>query len=169
MECSFKYHWWLCTVSQTTCTLLSGSHIKVRLDKRFALLVLSRWWDVCYFKIRWNLEAWVNVLVCVRLHARSLVILSVMYSVPAPSTTALHNDQSLRDARAWLQPAVIIIITFEVITIPQPHSLHIVPLSFCFSFSLNLAHTHAHTHAQTHSKVLSCLMFLDTGWVLKRG
>lgn len=52
-----------------------------------------------------------------------------VFSGSAEHTTALHNDQSLRDARAWLQPAVIIIITFEVITIPQPRSLHSLSLS----------------------------------------
>lgn len=97
------------------------------------------------------------MLVHVRLLAHSLVIHSVMYSVPAPSTTALHNDQSLRDARAWLQPAVIIIITFEVITIPQPHS----PSLFLF-LVLSLSHSRTPTLARTHSKVLFSLMFLDT-------
>lgn len=62
--------------------------------------------------------------VCVRLLAPFLFNHSVMYSARTLSTTALHNDQSLRDAKAWLQPAVIIIITFEVITIPQPHPHH---------------------------------------------
>lgn len=128
------------------CTFLSRSHVRVRRDKMFSLFVLSRRWDVCCFN-RKKLSSCVLVYVCLLAH--SLVIHSVMYSVPAPRTTALHNDQSLRDARAWLQPAVI---TFEVITIPQPHSLHILSLSFCFSFTLNHMHTHTHTHTDTHTR-----------------
>lgn len=78
------------------------------------------------------------MLVHVCLLAHSLVIHSVMYSVPALSTTALHNDQSLRDARAWLQPSVIIIITFR--------SYHNPTTSFpSYSASVSLTHTPTHT------------------------
>lgn len=67
---------------------------------------------------------------------------SLSYSVSALNTKALHNDQSFRDATAWLQPAIIIIIiTFEVLTIPQPCCLHGLPHYGSTSFSVSHMHT----------------------------
>ena len=84
----------------------------------------------------------------VRLLAPSLVNRSVMYSVSAPSTTALHNDQSLRDARAWLQPAVIIII----ITFWSYHNPTTLLSSCRASLFLSLIPVPSLTHTPTRTR-----------------
>lgn len=80
-----------------------------------------------------------------------LVIHSVMYSMPTPRTAALHNDQSLRDARAQLHPAVI---TSEVITVLQPHTLLL--LSQSYYYDEMYARVHARTHAHTCLRTAGC-------------
>lgn len=87
---------------------------------------------------------------------------TVMYSRQALRTTALHNDQSLRDGRAWLQPAVL---TFEVITIPKPHSPHILSLSASHCPSPICTRT----HVAARSEVVFCVTFLDAARVLMKG
>lgn len=74
-----------------------------------------------------------------------LVIHPVMYSMPTPRTAALHNDQSLREARAQLHPAVI---TSEVITVLQPHTLLLLSRPSYYGYMY--ARVRTHTYAQTH-------------------
>lgn len=121
-------------------------HLPVQITRQgeigYALFVLPWRWDVLFYQKKCISS---YVLACTP---------TVMYSRQAPRTTALHNDQSLRDARAWLQPAVL---TFEVITIPKPHSPHILS-PIC-----------TRTHVATRSKVVCCVMFLDAARVLMKG
>lgn len=76
-----------------------------------------------------------------------LVIHSVMYSMPTPRTAALHNDQSLRDARARLRPAVI---TSEVIAVLQPHALLLLSPVLIIQPYICAHHAYVHVHTRTH-------------------
>lgn len=78
-----------------------------------------------------------------------LVIHSVMYSMPTPRTAALHNDQSLRDARARLRPAVI---TSEVIAVLQPHALLLLSPVLIIQPYICAHHAYVHVHTRTHKR-----------------